>query len=228
MKFYVYISDAKVDMLLPQVPHDVKKKVAMEFGIDLKVLTAKRITEVESEENRISRLETVVKFIQESGNVGTVDKPAQYIEGTLPMRWGPYDTLGNAKPSFAYFGGETDKTVLGLGGSLHHVMGNVGTSDPSYPSASVAPFLLSYLGKELAAGPSESKGEETSGAQAHSDEELAGLAVHLATRGMKGPLQRLEFLAKRLFQAPIPRPERDSHPEMHVLLATPLYVAMAD
>jgi hypothetical protein len=27
MKYYIYISDAKVDMLVPQLPHDIKKKV---------------------------------------------------------------------------------------------------------------------------------------------------------------------------------------------------------
>jgi hypothetical protein len=38
MKYYVYISDAKIDMLLPQVPHEVKKKMASEFGFDFKLL----------------------------------------------------------------------------------------------------------------------------------------------------------------------------------------------
>jgi len=227
MKYYVYISDAKVDMLLPQIPHDVKKKVALEFGFDLKVLTAKIGTQQESEENRISRLETVAKFLQEYGNVGTVDEPDQFIEDKLPMRWGPYDVFGGEKPSVVYFGGETAKTVFGLGGSLHHVIGNVGTSQ-SYASASVVPFLLSCLSKDLAASGSEAKGNETSGAQADSDEQEALFAVHLATRDLKGPQQRLEFLAKRLLQGPSPYPDRDPRAGMQVVLGTPLYVAMVD
>jgi hypothetical protein len=224
MKYYIYISDTKVDMLLPQVPHDVKKKVATEFGIDLKLLTAKRKTEEDSDENRISRLETVVKFILEYGNVGTVDQPDQYIEDTLPMRWGPYAAIGYGGPGFVYFGGETDRTIYGLGGSLHHVIGNVGTSEAS--SASATPNLLSYLGKHLATGESEVKGDEIRGAQTSLDMELAG--IHFATTGMRGPQQRLEFLAKRLLQGPSPFPERDRRAGVQVLLATPLYVAMAD
>jgi hypothetical protein len=227
MKYYIYISDTKVDMLLPQVPHDVKKKVATEFGIDLKLLTAKHKTEEESDENRISRLEAVVKFIKEYGNVGTVDKPDQYIEDTLPMRWGPYDKFVAAEPSVVYFGGETDRTVFGLGGSLHHVIGNVGTSQSS-ASASLAPFLLSYLGKNPATGESEANGGEISGAQTDLDGEFAREVVYLTTRGMKGPSQRLEFLAKRLLQGPSPHPDRDKRAGMQVLLATPLYVSMAD
>jgi len=38
MKFYLYVSDAKVDMLFSQVPHELKKKVATEWKIDLKLL----------------------------------------------------------------------------------------------------------------------------------------------------------------------------------------------
>jgi hypothetical protein len=37
MKFYLYISDAKIDMLLPQIAHEAKKKIATEFGFDLKI-----------------------------------------------------------------------------------------------------------------------------------------------------------------------------------------------
>jgi hypothetical protein len=41
MKYYLYISDAKVDMLLPQVTHKAEKKTSTELGFDLKVLSAK-------------------------------------------------------------------------------------------------------------------------------------------------------------------------------------------
>ena len=50
MKYYIYISDAKVDMLLPQVPHDVQKKVSTDFGFDMKILKATRKTEAESDD----------------------------------------------------------------------------------------------------------------------------------------------------------------------------------
>ncbi len=65
MKYYLYISDAKVDMLLPQVPHHAKKKTSTELGFDLKVLSAKYKSEAETDSDRISRLEAVVDFIRE-------------------------------------------------------------------------------------------------------------------------------------------------------------------
>jgi hypothetical protein len=149
MKYYIYISDAKVDMLFPQVPHDIKKKVALEFKMDLKLLSASRKTKTETEDNRVARLETVVDFIQEYGNVGSVDEPDQYVADTLLMRWGPYN--GDPESGVVYFGGETPSTVVGLGGSMRHVVGNAGTSE-AYGD-SLTPFLMSVLAKELDMSP---------------------------------------------------------------------------
>ncbi len=87
MKYYIYISDTKVDMLFPQVPHDIKKTVATKFGLDIKLFSASRKTETESEENRITRLEAVLEFIREYGNLGSTDDPDDYFEDVLPMRF---------------------------------------------------------------------------------------------------------------------------------------------
>jgi len=56
MKYYLYIPDAKIDMLDPQVPHPAKEKFARQFGFDLKFLSASRRTETEVEDNRVNRL----------------------------------------------------------------------------------------------------------------------------------------------------------------------------
>lgn len=217
MKFYVYISDAKVDMLLPQIPHDTKQKVATEFGIDLKVLTAKRRSETESEQDRIGRLETVSTFIREHENVGSVDEPDEYIDDTLPMRWGPYGW--DDKAPMVYFGGETKKTILGMGGSVQHVVGSMGSSSPTH-SHSVTPYLLGYLKERLDIPESHNTEQKR--------RDWGLMAVHLATTQMRGPLQQLQFLAKRLQYGPNPYEERGPSPGMYVLLASPLYVALAD
>jgi hypothetical protein len=85
MKYYLYISDSKVDMLLPQISDSQKKKVATEFGFDLKVFSVKRKTEVENGGERIARLEAVTSFIREFGNVGTIEHPDEYIEDSADM-----------------------------------------------------------------------------------------------------------------------------------------------
>lgn len=237
MKFYLYISDAKIDMLLPQIPHEAKKKVAIEFGIDLKVLTAKRTSEQESEQDRYSRLETVVSYIREFGNVGTVDDPDEYIDDTMPMRWGPmaggpYGVSEDA--SMVYFAGATGKTVVGIGGSVHHVIGSVGTSR-SQP-LSTTPYLLMYLQEQIServssgqerGGPGDAP-EREANPRWQPDPQDGLWAVYLTSTQMQGPQQQLEFLAKRLICGPNPYPERGLKPDMQVLLASPLYVALAE
>ena len=227
MKFYIYISDAKVDMLFPQVPHDIKKKVALEFKMDLKLLSASRKTETETEDNRIARLETVVDFIQEYGNVGSVDEPDQYVADTLPMRWGPYE--GDPESGVVYFGGETPSTVVGLGGSIRHVVGKAGSS-AAYGD-SLTPFLMSVLAKELGMGQPYIVQDI---AQRPDASHFPLRAVESATLNMTGPQQSLEFLAKRLLHGGEDIPSNERHfrsttgKQSRILLGSPLYVAMAD
>ncbi len=226
MKYYIYISDAKVDMLFPQVPHDIKKKVALEFKMDLKLLSASRKTETESEDNRIARLETVVDFIREYGKVGSVDEPDEYIEDSLPMRWGNYSGSSEQSP-VVYFGAETDKTIVGLGGSMKHLIGSSG--DSSAHSHSATPFLLDFLFKELNIdhpNPDLEPAREHDRRGGRRDfTPIEGVA--LASPQMHGPSQNVEFLAKRLAYGRIENlgPILEGRSS---LLATPLYIAMAD
>jgi hypothetical protein len=88
VKYYVYISDSKLDMLYSQVPHSVKKKVSTDMKIDFKVFGGSRKSEKETEENRMTKLEAVVRFIEENEDVGTVDSDGRYFADSLEMRWG--------------------------------------------------------------------------------------------------------------------------------------------
>lgn len=40
MKYYIYISDTKVDMLYPQIPKPLLKRIASDLSIDLKLFGA--------------------------------------------------------------------------------------------------------------------------------------------------------------------------------------------
>jgi hypothetical protein len=47
LRYYVYISDAKVDMLLPQVDPGFARKWATEVGVSLPFVSAKRQVEAQ-------------------------------------------------------------------------------------------------------------------------------------------------------------------------------------
>jgi hypothetical protein len=231
MKYYVYISDAKVDMLLPQISDSTKKKISMQFGFDLKVLTAKRTSEFVLNDDRIARLETVVAFIREWGNVGSMDEPDEYVEDTLPMRTSTVlaETLQslvpcNSKDALVYFAGHSARTHFGLAGSFKHIVGVTSPPTESWPSGmfSAATFIAQAL--RLTLGTSEPNLESVIDL---GDAPLALACVHSMAEREDGPEERLEFMAKRLLwhsyeDEDVPSGKRA------ILLASPLYVAKAD
>jgi hypothetical protein len=88
MKYYLYVSDAKVEMLLPQIPYAEKEKVSGEFGFDIKIISAKVKSEVTTLEDRIARLITVTKYMAAHEPVGTVDNPQTWVKGTHVVEYG--------------------------------------------------------------------------------------------------------------------------------------------
>lgn len=254
MKYYIYISDAKVDMLFPQIPHEAKKKVAKELKIDFKIFGASRKTEIEVEENRITRLEAVVAYLSEFGEVGSVDEPGKYINGTMPLTWGPVKVKDSRHTPFVYFSGETRRTVVGLGGSKKHMIGNnkppaddlfINCSErpgmeeymseaidkpiPSFPfDAPTRVEALSWVGTPAWVSAPDQLSEESFEDETVDLEEISAKSslnlIYDFTQGMRGPRERMEFFAKTLLYEPSPRPA-DSR---NILLVTPLYVALAD
>lgn len=210
LRYYVYISDSKVDMLLEQVDPAFARKRSSEVGMSLKVVSAKRKVETPASE-RVARLERVVRDLDDHYDVGTVDDPGQYFRGRLKLRWG---SLDNAP--VVYFSGSTERTVVGLGGATGHVVGTKGPAEQADVvfAPSSMPGLVAGLDKALA----------------DNDEVPPNVlgSVHMANRMVRGVEQELEFLAKRLAHGPSPYPELDAKPGMQVLLGSPLFVALAD
>ncbi len=136
LKTYIYISDAKLDQYYPQIAKP-QKKVKESLGFDFKLLKGSHDTEVEPQVNRISKLNAVVAYIRDNENVGTVDEPGEFLEGTMLMRWGGW----SFSSELVYFGGSTQTTEVGLAGSAIHIVGgNTPRKEVTY--LSTLPFLL--------------------------------------------------------------------------------------
>jgi len=218
MKYYLYISDSKVDMLLPQVPLSEKKKVATEFKLDLKLLSGSRRTEIVNMEERIVRLQAVVDFLHTGDDVGPLDSGKPWLYGTALAT-----AMTFKLDKLVFFFGKSESTVFGLGGSIHHVIGYL-REGSAYVSYSFLPTLLNTLRVDidfidqlpdskkpsyLCAGIS---GEETG-------EPWLRVIQHAANT-QSGPQQEIEFLARRLISG--------KEAGQTVILATPLYVASAE
>ena len=82
----------------------------------------------------------------QAGRIGTIDEPKEYFAGAMSMRWGSciFPFVPQLTPSpLVYFGGTTETTVVGLGGSAKHVIGEVGSARTGVHSCLPA-FNLNY------------------------------------------------------------------------------------
>ena len=205
---YVYISETKVDMIVDQIPVRLRDRIAAELKIDLKLVSL-TVKEERRSENRFARARIAADYVVRNFEVGTVDSPGAYFEGSLPLRWGIYPESRVEDP-VVYFGGATRQTILGLGGSARHILGSTQPQAGGSTfrlSGSALPSILQLIASSDRSVESESEGDQMGELQ----------EVEEFTTGMKGPYEDLQFLARRLLAGPA------GH--LTVLLGSPLYVA---
>ncbi len=223
-------------MLLPQIPHQAKQKIATEFRVDIKIFGVTRTNETTTEEDRIGRLQAIVKYITENEVIGTPDQPAEYFAGTMLMRWGPFDLQGyvddrDEDSPIVYFAGSTEQTLVGLGGSAKHVIGNTGASNPREWGGSAGPVLLQLLMNDAEMQADDLRSHYLVPYERIDTDRLGSLhklgrRMADTFKRMQGPEQRLEFLAKRIVAGERGWVRKEGKP--FLTLGTPLYVAMSE
>jgi hypothetical protein len=193
-------------MLYSQIPGRLRNRLAKELKLDLKVLSIS-LRQDTPNDTRFSKLGLVTKYLDANTEIGTVDRPEAYVRGTLPMSWGVASTRSagsGADGELVYFSGETERTLVALGGSAKHLIGH---GSPSSPALSIAPVLLEALG----------------GPQAQVSDDVATVAAE----AQFGAPEHLEFLARRLVVQPSAALRSEAGGKA-VLLGSPIYVALAE
>jgi hypothetical protein len=228
--FYIYVSDSKLAMLSSQIPRQYLLATGAELDIDPQVF-AQPLSQAAIAENRYAVAAVLTRYLESHSEIGTCDLPRAYFAGDLPMKWGEYqtDTTRWGEPSpLVYFGGETEKTIVGLGGSAHHVIGAMGRG--SAHSHSATPFMVAklYEGLEMSLPPDDEI--DLARARSHfqrDDTWNIAMAVDLATEQMRGSIQNLSFVARNL--AFFPKGQHEAwRTGMNIILGTPLWVRLAD
>ncbi len=211
LKYYLYVSESKLAMLYDQMPEKTRSKLAAELKIDLKVISA-TVKKGEGQQNQFSRLRLLTEYINESREVGSIQFPGKYFAGCLHMRWGIWgEDWSRPEERIVYFTGQAAGTIVGLGGSPHHLIGP-SRNEPVLDSMGGKSNLLRILSAlsndpELSIELKRYRGLEA---------ESAASAVMASVEKLPGPAQSLEFLAKSLMTS------------SGVVLGTPLYVALAE
>ena len=237
LSYFVYVSDAKLDMLYEQIPRPLRKRLAAEVKVDFKMVGVTIKGAEDKGPLRLAKLAVVERFVQDHEDVGTVHQPATYFRGTMDMRWA---TLNE---SIVLFHGRHDGDIVALGGSLWHLVGGQRPTD-QLQSLSFSPDLWVGLVEHISADPDgaeevrRERANSSVGANEQDYWENWKPAVHappeaalgeLESIYLTGPLQRVEFLARRLVDEQFFARDRYGVqlPPGRVTLGTPLYVALA-
>jgi hypothetical protein len=137
---------------------------------------------------------------RQSGWVGTVGDPRRYVSGVASLQYG---VMEDYAASLAVFGGVVDGVKLVLIGSPTSLVGAAADSTANH---SLNYYTLKFLGKDAEHGQISSQEEGYE----------AAVAEILRPGVLPSTCARMEFLAKPLFH------------KDEVLVATPIYVALAD
>lgn len=220
MKYYLYMSDAKLAMLHDQIEQRTNTSLSASIKAPFVEIGGK--FETQKNATKEAMLSSVLKHIVDSGKMGTIDAPNEYVAGTISMRWGMFTDGGRPEeePPLVYFGGKTDKTVFGLGGSTRHVIGFHGAT--STGARSSTPYLVGRLLEGLGI---KEQGWSAFGSWSGSGLVYQGIAI--ATHSLRPPEQVLEFAARTLLVGSVRHAIYTNDERLQCLLGTPLYVALA-
>lgn len=234
MKYYVYLSDSKIEMLYNQIDHSTDEVREASIGFDVKVLKGELKSGRKLSTSKYKQLESVISELQSSDLVGNIWSGKPYISATLTMIWASFGGYfrDDEKPAPITFWGYTDEHIaLGLAGSSYHVLGQT-RPDGYAHSHSGTEAIASWLIRNLNDSPTEGleepdKSEEFSLTGGPLDSDDVSNCIWLAASQAKGTSHRFEFVAKVLNRSRFD-PSAHHYRTTNVLLATPLYVARLD
>ncbi len=219
MRYYEYISDSKVEMLLPQVPRSILKTVSVELGVNIGIFDAKVTIGGKTDSNRVARLVAVEKYLINNEKIGTVSAPTSWFRGSEPATrfWLPTDQ------TVAFFLINSPSYTVALGGSARHIIGNVAKSDFE-PSNSHLPSLLkmlNFLMEKYVNFPDDelSRLANTGVTDFGSPHPWTEIICALSDR-QNMPKQHISFLARKIIS--------EEYCGKTITLGTPLYVASGD
>jgi hypothetical protein len=202
LKYYIYISKTKVDMLYPQIPPDFLAAAEAEVKVHLGVIsTGLKSRSPEPPKELAGRTGVLADYIRNHEDVGTPDAPQTWFQAVAQLRWG---VVREYASDIALFGGRVGARTVALLGSSESILGAAETSEAQH-----APF---YYTLRFFNGVLEGHAEL---ARERPPNFSWRDAVDIGLRTLPKTEHQIEFLARVI------------HAEGDLLVGTPLYVALA-
>ena len=221
MRYFEYISDSKVNMLLPQISSSEKKSISAEIGFDVKLLQGKLKTSRNVLDDRVHRLLAVERHILKNENIGSIGDSKLWIAGE---GWAMAGNIKEDSQAVFYFLRQNG-TYLALGGSARNLIGNESKKSLEF-GISHASHLISLLtatekeSRFLALPENKLTDWLNCGVAGH-EQPWAPMIYSMCHRRQERSFSvRISFLARRLLKV--------AYMDATIVLASPLYVAQAE
>jgi hypothetical protein len=144
LRYLVYASDAKIEMLFEQIDLDTKKHISAEINVNLKIASLTLRQADDPAKTREYKLRIVEHYIDAHHQVGSIEEPGdEYFRGEMDMRW------GYLADNTVYFRGSEGSYSVCLVGSRHHVIGEKTPTDIAWLPVSNLPAMHSVLALEV-------------------------------------------------------------------------------
>lgn len=218
MRYYLYVSAAKVDMLYGQIPPKLLRRLAVEAKVDLKVVSV-AVQSPRADTSTYDRLDIVEAYLDREFDVSWMSEPTAWFRGDLGLRIAGY---GDADGPTLMTGRDGD-TVVALIGSAHHLIGYQAAPDMHRVGFSGLPSISRLL-QNIPPEWEDQFGVRWRGGRMPNRESVEHEVLRVA-ESLTVPPMYCEFLARRLMRSTV---TREDGKELTILIGTPLYVAMSD
>ncbi|MEV6008651.1 SAVMC3_10250 family protein [Streptomyces sp. NPDC051976] len=220
MRYYVYVSGAKVEMLHTQIPRKLLSRLTAEAKVDLKVAGVSVQRPAGQDAGLYERLDVVEGFLEREYDVGWVPSGAEEEEGAGFWFRGEVGLRvsgdGLAEGPVLMSGVEGD-TLVALVGSAHHLVGHSAEPGLRRVGHSWLPSLYRLL--------QDASRAETDGVPAARPTDGVLHDVAEVCDRLAGPAMWCEFLARELLRGSV---TDETGMRREVVVGTPLYVALSD
>lgn len=214
-KFYLYVSDAKVEMLHAQIPRAFLDGVSGELETGLPGIGKVTLKQEPGEKGGFHRVAEVCAYLERQRLVGGVHDEQSYFTGEMEMSWGYFEQENLVVLYSSQSGVDTF-----LAGSGHHLIGD----DRGVPKTRMRGSHMFHVVEALRMVTGR---EDDERCESDDPVDLACFpgADLFRTVGLRlrsaGIAQRVSFMARRL---------RDfgAAGESKVVIGSPIYVALSD
>lgn len=213
MRYYIYISDSKLEMLYEQIPQRKRETIATELNINLGIVQANFSSE-RVENARHQKILMLEKFLGK--RIGTLNDTRPYVADIVTAAWGGFSV---DYPGAVYFGGTSNGLHFGLMGSMSNCIGGPNAEPTGYSLSSYV--IEMFARRKLLPSKFSSRCHHDMSAGELYDEACRG--VIMANQCSIDPQERIRFLARTVIKR-----NASNEDEYSVYLGSPVYVAAFD